>query len=543
MPQKSKLIILFFITAVFIFLTFQTFSQISDSLKKEINTLSNELKKDPANIDKLLKLAQRYGWAKDEPKAIETYEKVLELDPNNLTAIKALKDFYSWNDRRSDSIRMMERIIKLEPDSPDIIELKEKLAYNYMWNDRQGDAIVLFEEVVKADPSRAETRKMLADLYSWNNRQAEALKEYLQIIDTIQVPKEKVDIYNKVADRYYADQSYSRARDYYERILEIDPENQDAQLQLEAIEKRLRPRIFTRFDLYEAKGGYERWVQTIGFNKLTENDYGLSGFYRHYRRDEEGEDRYRYHNWEFQISKPLNDTLTGFAGFGIKYYEPGDRVRPEFFLSALKSYRAGRLRSLTTYSKRVMDSSEDDLGQHVDRHSLAETIYWDINKRFSLSSTLIASYYTQGTTPNNNLGLEYYFSPTLHILEEPRLDFTYTYYKVFHLRKDLSGGRDYEYYSPRRLDIHAATLYYRQDLSDHWQFILSDTVDFLDGDEFNHTMRNSGRAELAYKINEDNSIRVRYIRSNQIKNKTGADTNDDNYHRDDRLTVQLEHAF
>ncbi len=543
MPRKLNPAFLFIIGFALIFFTFQTFSQISASLKQEIVTLNNEIKKDPNNIDKLLKLAQRYGWAKDEQKAIQTYEKVLEIDPNNLTAIKALKDFYSWNDRRSDSIKMMERLIELEPDSQDIIDLKEKLAYNYMWNGREKDAIVLFEEVVQADPSRAQTRKILADLYSWNNRQAEALKEYLQIIDTIQVPKEKVDIYNKIADRYYADQSYSQARDYYERILEIDPANQDAQLQLEAIEKRLRPRLFTRFDLYEAKGGYESWAQTIGFNKLTENDYGLSGFYRHYRREEEGEDRYQYHNWEFQISKPLSDTLTGFAGLGVKYYEPGDRVRPEFFLSGLKSYQGGKVRSLTTYSKRVMDSSEDVLGQHVDRHSLAETIYWDINKRLSLSSTLIASYYTQGTTPNNNLGLEYYFSPTYTLLEKPRLDFTYTYYKVFHLRKDLSGGRDYEYYSPRRLDIHAATLYYRQDFADRWQLILSDTVDFLDGDEFNHTMRNSGRAELAYNINEDNSIRVRYIRSNQIKNKTGADTNDDSYHRDDRLTVQLEHAF
>ena len=541
LKKKIKVFILLFLISVFIIYSPQTFSQVSKSLQNQISVLNKELEKDPDNIEKLMELAQKYGWAKEGAKAIETYERVIELEPDNLEALKSLRDFYSWNDRSEDATRIMERIIELEPDNTD---MKEKLAYRYMWDKREGDAIVLFEEVLREDPGRDKTRKMLADLYSWNNRQDEALAQYLRVIETIQVPQERVDIYDKIADRYYGARSYSKARDYYSRILEVDPDNEDAQLQLAEIDKLRQPRVFTRFDMYEAKGGYERWIQTAGFSKWTKDDYRILGTYRQYRRKEKGEDRYRYHNWEFEISKQLNDTLTGFAGVGLKYYEAGSRLRPEFFLSTLKSYRSGRLRALTTYSKRVMDSEEDDLGQHVDRHSLAETIFWDINRHFSLSSTLIASYYTQGTTPNNNLGLEYYFSPTWHILEEqPRLDFTYTYYKVFHLRKDISPRRNYEYYSPRRLDIHAATVLYRQEFADRWRVTLSDTVDFLDGDDFNHTMRNTGLAEVAYNINEDNAIIVRYIRSNQIKNRTGSQTNDNSYHRDDRLTVQLEHVF
>jgi hypothetical protein len=165
-------------------------------------------------------------------------------------------------------------------------------------------------------------------------------------------------------------------------------------------------------------------------------------------------------------------------------------------------------------------------------------MYWDINKRLSLSSTLIASYFSEGDAPDDNLGLEFYFSPTYHILlENPRLNLTYTYYKAFHARKDEPGGRDYEYYCPRRLDIHALTLYYRQKLGERWQLVLSDTIDFIDGDEFNHTIRNTGRAEVIYKINEDNEISVRFRKGKQIKNLT------DDYYKDQRLTVRLTHAF
>jgi len=56
--------------------------------------LRHELQKDPNNIEKLLKLAQRYGWVKMNVRAIQTYEKVLELDPDNLEAlIKKFKRF------------------------------------------------------------------------------------------------------------------------------------------------------------------------------------------------------------------------------------------------------------------------------------------------------------------------------------------------------------------------------------------------------------------------------------------------------------------
>ena len=531
--KRIRLFVLFFLLLIFVF-NLQTFSQISRSLKNKISVLKKELAKDPNNVEKLMELAEKYDWAKDPQKTIETYERVIELDPDNLEALKKLMNFYSWNDRSKDSSRMMERIIELEPDNLDI---KEKLAYRYMWDKREKEAIVLFEEVVAADPSRSETRKMLADLYSWNNRSDEALDEYLRIIDTIQVPQERIDIYDKIADRYYGTRSYKAAKEYYEKILEIDPTDQEAQVQLDKINKLRRPQVFTRFDLYDIKGGYDRTIQTIGFRKWTENDYRILGLYRHSSRTEAGEDRYRYHNWEFEISKQLNETLTGYAGFGIKYYEVG-KVRPEFFLSTRKNYPQDRLTFITAYSMRAEDSTEEDLGQHVNRHSLSETMYWDINKRLSLSSTLIASYFSEGDAPDDNLGLEFYFSPTYHILlENPRLDFSYTYYKAFHARKDEGRLREYEYYAPRRLDIHAVTLYYQQTFAERWQLTLSDTVDFLDGDEFDHTLRNTGSAEVGYKINEDNMIAVRFRKSKQIKNLT------DDYYKDQRLTVRFEHDF
>ncbi len=285
-PKFSCLVLL---TALVFFLALPSKSSIAKVDKRvlqEIEILENELESDPTDINKLKKLAKRYGWVKKGDKAIEVYEKILEINPQDLETAKALKDFYGWQGMDDKAILILQNLIELEPNDashhqeiaviyqrknmpekaiehyekvtqlqPRDMEAKKTLGAIYVWAGRPEDAIRVYEDVLKRDPKDSTAKAMLENLkdkgYGLAEKEkAEPLpldkaakeaarkKRYEQEIEEYKVKLESdpanIELMMKLAARYRYISQPKNAIPIYERVLKTEPDNAEALKQLKA---------------------------------------------------------------------------------------------------------------------------------------------------------------------------------------------------------------------------------------------------------------------------------------------------------------------
>ncbi|MGH7197294.1 MAG: hypothetical protein ACREH5_00940, partial [Candidatus Omnitrophota bacterium] len=238
-------------------------------------------------------------------------------------------------------------------------------------------------------------------------------------------------------------------------------------------------------------------------------------------------DRYGYDSAHAELSKYMGDGLTLAVGGEGKFYTVEDKARFDYYVRAVKDYLPG-LRGDFLYEKETEDSDRDRLEQRVDRHTLSATFYSDITDTMSLYWNIEGSYFTRGNAFSDNGRLAGFVKPVLHISKKPVLDFSYLYYRIFTFVKDRNPVEQFEYFSPRVYDVHAAETYFRYDISEEWTVVAGDTVSWIDdGDDTDQPyVKNSILGELIYKFGEDRRISVRYIRGRHIHNASATDYKD-----------------
>lgn len=498
---------------------------------KDIERLKTEIAGDPKNTELLMELAKLYGWEKDLPAAVETYEKVLAVNPDYLEARKKLVDFYSWVDKPGKSAEQIEVVLKREPDNA---ELMGKLANRYARTNRQKEAEAIYQKILEKDPGNVQARKGLADISRYSSHYDEAVRRYRDVLRYDVSEKEKLDVYEKVADSYYYAQDYGRAREYAQEALRLDPHDEVARERLRKIDEKFKPRVFNEFRDLKLKGDSHRVYNNAGFIQPTQ-DFTVTGTHKRYRWYHGAEaDRYGFDAAHVELSKYLGEGLTLAVGAEAKFYNV-DKARFDYYVRAVKDFVPG-VHGDFLYEKETMDSEEKKLEQRVDRHSLSATYYANVNDWMTLNWNLGGSYYTKGNAFSDNASLTGYVRPIFHISKEPVLDLSYLYYRIFTFEKDRNPIEQFEYFSPRVYDVHAVELYYRQDLSERWTVAGGDTVSRIDEGDFAYT-KNTYFGELTYKFGEDRRLSVRYLRGRHIHNASPTD------YKDQELRVYFIYKF
>jgi tetratricopeptide (TPR) repeat protein len=98
------------------------------------------------------------------------------------------------------------------------------------------NALAHYEKAVEIDPDNVIYQKSLADFdYSVAGRVEEALEIYFKVLD--QQPQ-NLEVLQMVGHINVALQKFDDAEEYYKRVLEIDPLNQDASLLLDKLQNR-----------------------------------------------------------------------------------------------------------------------------------------------------------------------------------------------------------------------------------------------------------------------------------------------------------------
>jgi tetratricopeptide (TPR) repeat protein len=467
--------------------------------------------------------------------SLHALEKAVEKEPSDLVKRKELAQLYLHSGLLDKSIEQYEEIIRYDPDD---LNAKESLAFQYMWASRPAKARVLLEKVLEIEPRRKKAREALEHLKKLKPSHHEKAAKAGHVNKLIKNNAEQLDTFNKLADSYLHEGLYLKAREYYENLLKLDPGNIHVQRKLDEIERMMSPQVFTQIDLYEAKGDSKHMVQTYGGSIFLEDGYRMETEYTIKRRTQRDSDRYVRQSGRMEFSKAFKDHLVLFSGATFKYYDDNEAGELDYFVRALKSFRNGTSINFT-YEKERQDAKHEILEQNVDRHGFTLGIDHNLNEHLSFSSVVEGDYYTKGYAPDNNASVSLSASPVFHIVKgQPYLDISYTYHRMDFLRKSETRNGieyDYEYYSPKWLEMHAGTVYLSYELfAKRLKLVFSDTLSYRVDNNVTH---NVIYAELRWKITPSDSLSGVFVRSRAIRHVG------DSFQMTEQYTIKFSHRF
>ena len=169
-----------------------------EQYKSAATYFETALNENPDNINALKRLGDCYFslYSEEQPgyaqQAILAYNQALEKDPNDGSVRYSLALIYSWIDDKDNAIEQLKKLLKSEPDNTKALV---ELAEIYSWSMESYDkAITTCSQVLAIEKNNKRAQLLMARVLSWKGEHVKAL-------------------------------------DYYEGILEQDPENDKVRLE------------------------------------------------------------------------------------------------------------------------------------------------------------------------------------------------------------------------------------------------------------------------------------------------------------------------
>lgn len=210
-----------------------------------------------------LDLAQAYVRTKQYPLAITEYEDLLAHNPQDIEARDALVDlwlsfarFDAGNNNHTAALNWYLNAISLNPDQR--TSLLREYADEVSKNGQGPEAVVLYKEILANCPSAAEAHLAklgLAQTYLWLNKHQEALDLYKELLalnsNDQEAKKGEAKVYVDYA-RYDAGQgNHSKAAEWFQKAIQVDPEQKTLLLKELADELRMSSQTDQAIALYK----------------------------------------------------------------------------------------------------------------------------------------------------------------------------------------------------------------------------------------------------------------------------------------------------
>ena len=174
----------------------------------------------------------------DEVRALDSWQSALQIDPDYLPALEAMRDLHA---RRSDYFELSNTLSRML-EHPDLSE-ERKLELWIEQADIQGDMLMQPQEAIHAwrnvmmlDPGNSLAIESLERLYLQEGHWAEAVDVLDTKLDRVDEEAERLEIARQIAgllEEQVGDRS--RAVQYHQFVLELDPHDEDAFRSLEQI--------------------------------------------------------------------------------------------------------------------------------------------------------------------------------------------------------------------------------------------------------------------------------------------------------------------
>jgi len=168
---------------------------------------------------------------KNFDEALVYCEKLLALDPMNQWALEVQPKIYEYNKDFKNSFKYLKANAEKNQNVDHQLALY-KISHGKKLIDRGEfhDARILFKEAIKLDRSYPPAYLYLGDAYAREERQEDAVKVWREFAET--VPRKSYLVFDYLDAAYYESGNYSAMEVFYTKIIEKDPDNDRALLNL-----------------------------------------------------------------------------------------------------------------------------------------------------------------------------------------------------------------------------------------------------------------------------------------------------------------------
>jgi len=176
-----------------------------------------------------------------EVMVINTYNAIVSLDPGDSEAVDALMEMYEKLGRWNDLVKILETMVSQAEDKEEKITLLMRLVR--LWIDRFSNlnkAVEPLEQILEIDPANPEAGGILKNIYEKRRAWKPLLDLYGRELEFM----EGTDKVNRLIEmaRLYAEKlsKYEEAAELWRKVLDEDPEHDEALSTLEWIAERKR---------------------------------------------------------------------------------------------------------------------------------------------------------------------------------------------------------------------------------------------------------------------------------------------------------------
>ncbi len=132
-----------------------------------------------------------------------------------------------------EAIEILNAAVKIDPK---FVAAYNRMGLVYFEADKKDESVEAFKKAIAIDPKHLDSRLGLGETYSTLTRNDLAVVQYIKASELKQGDPE---ILFKIALEYWYDQKLEKAREYYNKILEIDPDHIQTHLNLISVYEKL----------------------------------------------------------------------------------------------------------------------------------------------------------------------------------------------------------------------------------------------------------------------------------------------------------------
>lgn len=189
--------------------------------------LEEALKTQPKSVEIYHSLAKIYYQQKKYDSAIQAYKIILEISPEDKEAHLFLSLIYDEKGRREEAIDELKKVISIDPE---FSEALNSLGYLYAEEGINLDeAEILIKKALEFEPENGAYIDSLGWVYFKKDKIDEAIKNLERAAQLISDPV----IYDHLGDAYFKKGDLERAKDFWKKSLDLDPNQEKVKKKLQ----------------------------------------------------------------------------------------------------------------------------------------------------------------------------------------------------------------------------------------------------------------------------------------------------------------------
>lgn len=187
---------------------------------------------DPGFIAALNKGVELFNKSKYQ-EAADEFQKAISINERNVGARNWLGAAYQRLNKHKEAAEVLEKVVELDPDWA---EAHNNLAYSYQMLQDYENAESEYKRALEIKPDFTEGRYNLGCVLQFEKKNDEAIKEFEEILKAKPTQERQLDVYLRIGDMARDGNDNAKALQYYNKALELNKKDPTVQTKIYLLE-------------------------------------------------------------------------------------------------------------------------------------------------------------------------------------------------------------------------------------------------------------------------------------------------------------------